>query len=40
MPRKKDDKTHYERLRQRLYDNRYIAWTVLIAGVALAALKF
>lgn len=40
MPRKKDDKTYYERLRQRLYDNRYVAWTVLIAGAVLAALKF
>lgn len=39
MPRKKDDKTYYERLRQRLYDNRYIAWTVLVATVGLAALK-
>ena len=40
MPRKKEDKTYYERLWQKLYDNRYVAWTVLIAVVILGALKF
>lgn len=41
MPaRKKDGKTYYERLRERLYDNRVVAWLVLTAGAVLAIVKF
>lgn len=40
MPHEKDNRTYYERLKRRLYDNRLIAWLVLVAVVSLAVINY
>lgn len=40
MPRKHDDKSYYDSLRQRLLNFRPVAWLVLVAVVSLGVIKY